>query len=985
MHKLYAKQIARVTNASGVIDLSELGRLVSTAYEEFDRDRRRTDRSIDLMIEEVDRSHNQLLDAIEVIPEGLALFDAEDRYVLWNKRYTELYPENRDLIAVGARFEDVLRAGLARGKHPVAKGKEEEWLRERLTGHAQPINSEEQNLPDGRWLRVEERRTADGGSIGIRIDITELKKREESFRLLFDDNPVPMWVIDLETLKFLAVNDAAVAHYGYTRDEFLNMAALDLRLPEDRVQFNQFVRSGQISQGGTVWRHRKSDGTICFASVYSRNLFYCGRSARINAVVDVTERKRAESKIIEQKLQMDTALNNMSQGLLMFDPQGRIVLCNQRYIEMYNLSREVVKPGCTLLELINHRRETGSFSGSPDDYHRNILNDIAQGRTSTRVIELPNGRFIHVVNQPMPGGGWVVTHEDITERKRAEIERDRSQAFLDLVIENIPVTVVAKDARDLRYILINRAGEDYYGIPRSKMLGKTAHEVLAKPAADLVTALDKKVWETGGKPLVDEHFLETPGHGTRAATSIRMPMFDEKGQPRYVLVVVNDITERKHAEARIAHLALHDLLTDLPNRAAFNEHLASILDRSQSAGTSFAVLSIDLDRFKEVNDVFGHTVGDGLLRELSRRLQSAANGAFLARLGGDEFTFIAADGPQPAIAEALAERLVATASEEFEIDGQRLRVGLSVGIAVFPNDGTEGNTVLANADAALYRAKTDGRGTIRFFEPEMDTRLRDRRALQHDLGRAIEQHQIRLHYQPLARIDGKIIGFEALVRWQHPTRGMVAPGVFVPVAEESGFIIPLGEWILREACREAAGWQNALRIAINLSPIQFRHGDLSGLVHSVLLETGLAPDRLELEITENVLIGDFSRAVSILRRLKALGVRIAMDDFGTGYSSLSYLQSFPFDKIKIDKAFISNLDGNSQSQAIVRAVIGLGRGLDLPVTAEGVETKEQLAFLAREACDEVQGYLFGRPLPIAEYASLVGRESARKPELALAS
>jgi predicted signal transduction protein with EAL and GGDEF domain len=314
-----------------------------------------------------------------------------------------------------------------------------------------------------------------------------------------------------------------------------------------------------------------------------------------------------------------------------------------------------------------------------------------------------------------------------------------------------------------------------------------------------------------------------------------------------------------------------------------------------------------------------------------------------------------------------------------EIHGQRLRVGLSIGVAIFPADGTDATTLVGNADAALYRAKAEGRGTIRLFERDMDVRLRERRALQHDLHSATDQGGLSVHYQPQAKAGGEIVGFEALIRWLHPSRGWVSPNAFIPLAEESGLIVPMGEWVLREACREAASWPAPLQIAVNLSPVQFRHGDLPRLVHSVLLETGLAADRLELEVTESVLIGDFSRALSILRQLKSLGVRIAMDDFGTGYSSLSYLQSFPFDKMKIDQVFISNLERNPQSKAIVRGVIGLARGLNLPVLAEGVETKSQLAFLRREGCDEVQGYLTGRPLPIEQYAGMLGRPAKLAP------
>jgi predicted signal transduction protein with EAL and GGDEF domain len=330
------------------------------------------------------------------------------------------------------------------------------------------------------------------------------------------------------------------------------------------------------------------------------------------------------------------------------------------------------------------------------------------------------------------------------------------------------------------------------------------------------------------------------------------------------------------------------------------------------------------------------------------------------------------DGGQPGAVEPLAERLLDAVDENIVANGHTVRAGISIGIAVFPIDGTDTATLVANADAALYRAKSEGRGRYRFFEANMDKSLRERRVLQQDLQSAIARKELEIHYQPQARIDGEVVGFEALLRWQHPKRGMIPAGTFIPLAEESGLIVAMGEWIMREACRQAASWPKAMNVAINLSPVQFRHGDLPGLVHSVLLETGLSPARLELEITEGVLIGDFSRAVSILRRLKALGVRIAMDDFGTGYSSLSYLQSFPFDKIKIDRAFITNLERNPQSATIIRAVIGLARGLKVPVVAEGVETDDQLAFLSKERCDEIQGYLVGRPLPIEEYAELTG-------------
>jgi diguanylate cyclase (GGDEF)-like protein len=424
----------------------------------------------------------------------------------------------------------------------------------------------------------------------------------------------------------------------------------------------------------------------------------------------------------------------------------------------------------------------------------------------------------------------------------------------------------------------------------------------------------------------------------------------------------------RHEE--IAYLAHHDTLTNLANRPAFDIRLTRTLEQAKANDTGFAVLSVDLDHFKEANDVFGHVIGDELLRAIARRLEEAVGNNVIARVGGDEFTIISASGAQPQTAAALADRVLKAVEVDFEVRGQKVPIGLSIGAAVYPSDGNDTMTLLANADAALYRAKTDGRHMVRFFDPEMDKRLRERYALQHDLRSAIAHGELALHYQPQAKIDGEVFGFEALLRWQHPKHGLVPPITFIPLAEQNGLIGEIGEWALRQACREAASWTSPLQIGINLSPVQFRYGDLAGLVHSVLLETGLAPGRLELEITEGVLIGDPPRALSILRRLKLLGVKIAMDDVGTGYASLSSLQSFPFDKIKIDRTFVSGVDANGQSQAIVRAVIGLGIALNVPVIAEGVETEGERLFLMREGCAEIQGYVIGYPRPIESYAEL---------------
>jgi diguanylate cyclase (GGDEF)-like protein/PAS domain S-box-containing protein len=690
---------------------------------------------------------------------------------------------------------------------------------------------------------------------------------------------------------------------------------------------------------------------------------------------------RVRRKLSAQNMRLDAALNNMIQGLCMFDAQNRLVVWNERYRAMYNIDPLRIWRGATIRDLLDARIAAGTFPLDPGGYDADLRAHLKEGKTFTINVELADGRSVAVVNQPMADGGWVAMHEDITERKRAERNLEHTRSFLDTIIENVPSPIIVKDIPSLRYSLLNRAAENYLGLDRGTMLGKTAHDVMPKGSAEAIEAEDQRLIAAGKPVFIDEHAMVTPNNGTRIVTAARLPALAPDGNAKYLITVVNDVTDQKRSEQQLAHMAQHDQLTDLPNRAAFNECLTATLDIAARSGESFAVLCMDLDRFKEVNDVFGHLAGDGLLRELARRMEEAAQGAFLARIGGDEFAVVTPTGPQPSAAETLAERLAEALDVDIEVGGLPMRVGLTVGIAVFPQDGADAATLVANADAALFRAKEEARGSIRFFEVSMDKQLREKRALQQDLRSAIARDEIELHYQPQAQIDGGITGFEALVRWHHPRHGMVPPSTFIPLAEESGFIMALGEWILRTACREAASWPRPQRISINLSPVQFKHGDLPALVHEILLETGLAPARLEVEITEGVLIGDFSRAVSILRRLKNLGLRIAMDDFGTGYSSLSYLQSFPFDKIKIDRAFVSNLGRSAQAATIIRAVIALGRGLHLPVVAEGVETEEQLKFLAAEGCNEIQGYLVGRPKPISEYAELVGRAApARKPK-----
>jgi diguanylate cyclase (GGDEF)-like protein/PAS domain S-box-containing protein len=806
----------------------------------------------------------------------------------------------------------------------------------------------------------------------------------------------------------------------------------------------------------------------------------------------------AKNIIEKQTLQLDAALENMSQGLCMFDAELRLIVCNKRYAELYDLPDDLTKPGTPLRAILERHIAKGNVLEEPDSFIMRRLSEVSKKESYQIINRLNDGRLVSVVHRPMPGGGWVATHEDVTEAKAREesfrllfesnpvpmwvtdrgtlrfvavneaaishygytreqfmamttpdlcpaADRDRfanylrtlpkiqmigntgqhwksdgtvidvlvfsralnyagrsarlavvhdvtkvtlaenelrhTKKFLDTVIEHVPLPIIVKDVsgidadrRGNRMAFFNRAYEELTGDRRAQLIGKTAYEIYSKERADMIVQGDIEALRSGQVVTVSEHPIQT--HlGDRLVTATKTPIKDENGEIRYLLTVMDDVTERRRAEQRISYLAYVDSLTDLPNRATFISYLAETLDRASKNGEQFAVLCVDLDRFKEANDVYGHLIGDGLLREAARRLQKAAADTFLARVGGDEFTLVVTKGPQPETAKALGERLLAAFQGDFEIDGHRMQIGLSIGGAVYPTDGADAKELIANADAALYQAKAELRGSVWFFDAELGGRLRERHDMQNDLRAAFNRGDFFLHYQPQQNIASKeTIGFEALVRWQCPKRGLVSPGVFIPVAEDSSLIIRLGEWILREACREAASWPQPFKIAVNVSPIQFHHGDLPRLVHSILLETGLAPDRLEIEITEGLLIDDFSRAVSILRKLKSLGVQIAMDDFGSGYSSLSYLHAFPFDKIKIDRTFIGDLEHSHHSMAIVRAIITLGHSLNVPILAEGVETEAQRAFLLQEGCDELQGYLTGRPHPIEAYARLVGRE-----------
>jgi diguanylate cyclase (GGDEF)-like protein/PAS domain S-box-containing protein len=666
------------------------------------------------------KSHERLREAIDILPQGIVFLDAEGRYILWNKKYAEIYNRSSDLFKPGARLEDTIRVGVERGDYPAAIGREEQWIAERISKLYHPGERHEQILADGRCILIEERLTGDGGIIGLRVDITELKQREASFRLLFDSNPVPMIVCALDDERILSVNDAAVRHYGYSRSDFEMLTIRHLQAFESELPWAGDQTSDE--RAARTWKHVKADGSLIDLAIYSRQLAY------------------------------------------------------------------------------------------------------------------------------------------------------------------------------------------------------------------------------GDQPAV--------------------------------LVALMDITERKRAEMRLTFMAHHDGLTGLPNRNSLRQRLDEMLAQTRRSTEKVAVLFLGLDNFKAVNDTLGHGVGDKLLRGVARRLRSSLREEdAIARLSSDEFAIIQSAISRPEDVVLLARRLLEAIGEPYLLDGHSVVIGASIGIAMAPGDGDDSEKLLKNADMALSRAKNDSRGTFSFFESGMDARAQTRRKIEIDLRIAIQSDVLRPHYQPLIDLaSGRISGFEALVRWPHPERGMISPAEFIPVAEETGLINALGSQILRRACTDAAGWPDAVRIAVNLSPLQFRAGNLLSVVMDALKQSGLPAKRLELEITETLLLEKSTEVLATLHALRALGVHISMDDFGTGYSSLSYLRSFPFDKIKIDQSFVRDLGGNRDAQAIVRSIISLGKGLGVTITAEGVETEAELSCLRAEGCHEAQGFLFSRARPNAEIIELLAAQ-----------
>jgi diguanylate cyclase (GGDEF)-like protein len=697
-------------------------------------------------------------------------------------------------------------------------------------------------------------------------------------------------------------------------------------------------------------------------------------------------------RLVEENRILDAALEHMAQGVAVFDVEKRLVVCNRRYAEIYNFPPSLLLPGTPFTELVAYFVAQNQYASDPPaEYRPHKLQDALSVGDSIQ--RFADGRFIAVARRPMQDGGWVTTHEDVTEReelhaklsaqheiaKEQETQLRLQNMHFDVAINNMIEGFCFFD-KEQRLIICNKRFVEMYNLPPESVYpGITLREVI------------KLRYEAGNYPAmsVEEYYAarnhvavgNVPSDTEVELTNGKILEIHHRPMPDGGWVATHeDITQRRRVEARIAHLAHHDALTDLPNRVLLAGRLGKALDRL-SNGEMIAVLLFDLDHFKNVNDSLGHPIGDQLLQVVSERLKDVVRETdTVARTGGDEFAIVQSGVKQASDAARQAERVIAAVSAPYDIAGHQILIGTSVGIAIAPVDGETGDELIRNADLALYRSKAQGRGTFSFFESGMDRALQDRRLLEADLRKALTSGEFELHYQPIVHMpSGRITSCEALLRWRHHQNGVIMPDRFIPLAEEIGLIIPIGEWVVREACKFAAQWPDDIKISINLSPNQLRDADLCQRVITALAISGLAPERLQLEITETVLLANTPATMATFNRLRAMGIRIAIDDFGAGYSSLSYLHNFRFDNIKIDRSFVKDVTHNIASRSIVRAIAVITKGLGMICTAEGVETEEQQAILFSEGCSEMQGYLFSLPLAPDQLMQVLRDGAVRSP------
>lgn len=699
------------------------------------------------------------------------------------------------------------------------------------------------------------------GTAPIALSIAEtnrsqsiLRQSEEQYRLLFDSNSVPMYVFDRKTLHYLAINEAAIEQYGYSKEEFLSMTLADLRPPGDVPALLDDVtkdKPGIFSSG--IWRHRRKDGTLLHVEIISHSIIFNETDACLVAAYDVTERKRAEDVVRQAEEKYRGIFENSVVGIFQSAPDGRFLSINPALANMHGYDTPA-----GLLEAI-------SLSGSK------------------------------------------------------------------LLVDPSAMTTLAK------------AAEECGAVHGAEL------EILCKDGSKKWVRVNLRVIrDTSGKVVIRE--------GT-----------------------VEDITEHKAAQERMQFLAYYDALTELPHRAHLQDRLGIVLAGARRRGEMIALLFIDLDRFKNINDSFGHAFGDVVLKEVAQRLKGSTDESnMVARIGGDEFVILLCNLKGQSDAAMVAARVIEAMKKGFNVRGQSISIGCSIGISVFPEHGEDEMTLIRNADLAMYSSRESGRGNVRFFTDEMNDKAVERLNMDNNLQLAMEREEFFLVYQPQIDIErGKITGVEALIRWRHPEFGLIPPEKFIPIAENNGLILPIGEWALRTACAQGRRWQDeglrAIPIAVNVSAVQFRQDNFLEIIRTALQETGLPPEYLELEITESLLLNNEDRTLSILRELKKMGVRLSIDDFGTGYSCLSYLRQYPIDKLKIDKSFIRDCIINCDGAAIAASIINMAHSLRLKVIAEGVENEAQMSFLRHHQCVEIQGYYFSKPISADDATTILLR------------
>ena len=926
--------------------------------------------------------------ALTNMSNGLSMFDADGRLMVWNDRYVQLYGMPPELIRQGISITEIVEYRKQAGNLDLDVEAYIGTFRQGLIDHGKSTTTS--RLADGRTVSVVNTAIAGGGWVAIHEDITERIHHEDS--------------IFQQTTELARTNmrfDAALSNMTqglclFDADKNLVIANNRFRemydLPEELVlpgtPLNRILQQ-HADRGAkhdlTVDEHAeriptqsKQNFTPADGREISIKRAPTADGGWVATHEDVTAQRQQEKLVAEKAAELElanarfnAALRNMSQGLCLFDSDQRVVISNARYAQLYHLSEDQVKPGTTLKQILEFRRAKGTnFEIVPETY---VSVNVKQ---ANEIQQLTDGRLISIKRQAMGNGGWLTTHEDVTAEKRSEQLLAEKAAELETIntrfgaaLENMAQGLCMFDGQR-RLVVWNDRYAELYQVPPDLLKVGTPYEAIVadrisrgvlKGATDEVAVKTKTTELANLAPnssrideLADGRFVQL----------VRQPM--EGGG---WVAIVEDITERRRAEAEIIHLARHDVLTGLANRAEFNAKLEEASKRVRRNGGAVTVMMLDLDKFKAVNDTLGHPAGDQLLVEVARRLKASVRETdVLARLGGDEFAIIQEGGPnQHEGAIALALRIINAIARPFDLDGHPASVGTSIGIVLAPEHGLEPDDLLKKADLALYAVKAEGRNDFRLFRAEMLEESQTQQSAESELRNAIAQEEFELHYQPV--IDARtqtLRGVEALVRWRHPTKGLIGPDRFIPLAESTGLIDQLGEWVLQKACTDAASWPDHVKVAINISAVQFKKGNLFDLILCTLVETGLAPERLELEITETALLDDQEAHLTTIRQLKNLGISIALDDFGTGYSSINYLTIFPFDKIKIDKSFTQGVLDRRDCRAIVASTLALAHGLGTVTTAEGVETEEQLEYMRNAGVDLVQGYLFGRPVPLAQ-------------------